>query len=97
MGSRDRRHWIVFGAGDKPNKSLIAYPSKMVGGCYAVKICELSTDCDYDYGFMDKPTTEKLLEEISGEYTTLYFTKKESVDAFIKLLEHVKEQMEHES
>lgn len=48
MGSRDRRHWVVFGAGDKPNKSLIAYPSKSMNG-WAVKICELEQNiCEYE-------------------------------------------------
>lgn len=92
MGKQSRKHWIVFGAGDKPNKSLIAYPSKLTSG-YALKICELSTDCDYEYGHTDNPTVEQLLEENSGEYTTLYFGKKESVEAFIKILEYIKEQL----
>lgn len=71
MGSRDRRHWVVFGAGDKPNKSLIAYPSKSMNG-WAVKICELEQNiCEYEYGHIDKPTAEQILDENTREYTTV--------------------------
>lgn len=93
----DKKHWIVFGARDKGDKSLLAYYDKRAS-MFAVKILQQYDDCQHDFGRISADCGS-LISEIEGEYTTLYFAKKngiKSIDSFIDILEQVKIWMEVE-
>lgn len=74
----NNRHWVVFGAMEKPNKALIGFKSRRTSGM-EVHIVEI--DGDYDFG------EDIEFENVTKEYTTLYFAKKKSLQAFIRALE----------
>lgn len=76
----NNRHWVVFGAGTRPNKAVIGYKSPRING-YEVKICEIVPA--YKYG------DEIDLEDITGEYITLMFAKEESLSYFIDTLQTI--------
>lgn len=97
--SRNKEHWIVFGAQDKGDKSLLAYKDKKAG-MYAVKILQNSSDCDYEIGEKADTGFAAIKNEIEGEYTTLLFSGKngaKSIDTFIEILETVKSWMEKDA
>lgn len=75
-----REHYVVFGAGEKPNKGIIMVRVPGMRG-FAAIICELKNS-GYDYGEQKFP-----LSDIEGVYTTLYFTRKESLEAVTKVFQ----------
>lgn len=90
----NRQHGIVFGATDKPDKTIIAYKDK--NGMYALKICELVAGNSYQFGEEASCKPQALAEDVTGEYTTLYFAEKnglKSIDAMIAMLQRIKEWM----
>lgn len=85
----ERKHWIVFGAQDVADKSLLAYKDNR-SGMYAVKVLQNTDGCGYEFGAKADIDPEALESEISGEYTTLFFTGKNgirSLDVFIETLQ----------
>lgn len=94
----DKRSWIVFGARDKGDKSLLAYYDTKAS-MFAIKILQQYDDCQREFGVNANVDYGTLYNEIEGEYTTLYFAKKngiKSIDSFIDILEQVKRWMEAE-
>ena len=78
-------HYIVFGAGTKPNKVLVLGKATKGPGKWAISICEARNDGKYTYG------DEVKAEDVEGIYTTLYFCKKESVEVMINALRLIEE------
>lgn len=95
MGNKplsERKHWIVFGAQDVGDKSLLAYKDNR-SGMYAVKILQNADNCGYEFGAKANITPEALESEIGGEYTTLFFTGNngiKSLDVFIETLQKLR-------
>lgn len=95
---KGQKHWIVFGAKDKGDKSLIAYYDKRAS-MYAVKVLQQHDDCLHDFGRVGDTDYSTLQREIEGEYITLYFSPKngvKSIDSFIDILGQVKRWMTKE-
>ena len=93
-----KKHWIVFGAWDDPDKSLVAYKDKKAG-MWAVKVMHLGDEGDQGRGKLTRPPIDRLLSDEAREYTTIYFANKhgkESIDAWINILEYVKENWDNE-
>lgn len=87
MAKNKRIPYVVLGAGDKPNKGMIAYKMKD-SNMYNLSFVELANNGEYGYG------DNYSLEHIKGVYLSILFAKVESVDAVIKELQCIKEKME---
>lgn len=72
--------YAVFGAGDKANKALIGFKSQFMSG-YEVHICE----CEGNHAIGDDGVVQN--DDITGEYFTMYFCKRESLRAMIRVLQ----------
>lgn len=85
-----REHYVVFGAGRKPNKSILtARIRRGTGpGKWMLRIEELENSGG-KYAVGD-PAEER---DVSGVYTTLYFTEraKDSVRVLIRQLQRILE------
>jgi hypothetical protein len=90
MSRKKYQHYVVFGALDKPDKGLLTAKVTSGPGKYALVITQLGRGKDRDYGGAFD------IEDIEGTYTTLYFCKRESVDAMIKALEKLRDEWEKE-
>lgn len=77
-----KKRWVVFGAGQHANKALVGFKGPLRG--VEVRVCELK-DGHYERGEVPD------INDIDGEYVTMYFTKEESVDLMIRFLEGCKE------
>lgn len=87
--SRKSALYIVFGAGDIHNKAVIIGPSGRLSG-YECNIVSLKDGSNYAAG----ETIDTA--DIDGLYTTLYFTKLESLRAFSNALNEVVKRWEDE-
>lgn len=74
--------YVVFGAGENgnANKALIGFKSQMTSG-YELHICE--TEGNHKIG--DSGVIQN--GDITGEYFTMYFCKRESLRAMIRVLQ----------
>lgn len=80
-----RSAFVVFGCGDKANKGVIAGKFR---GMWGLKVLELADRSKYERG----DTFE--IDDVAGEYFTMYFAKKASIDCLIWDLQRLKEKME---
>lgn len=80
---------IVFGAGDRPTKTVIGGEYKRIRGTAVVAICEINND-DGKYDWGDKVAKD----DIGGMYTSILFCNKGALDGFIKDLTDLKKAME---
>lgn len=102
MGNKplnERHHFVVFGAKDTGDKSLLAYKDKKTG-TYAIKILQNTADCRYAHGEAASTDFASIVNETDGEYITLYFADKngvKSIDTFMRQLETVKGWMEQDA
>ncbi|MBR1616321.1 MAG: hypothetical protein IJ673_12725 [Treponema sp.] len=78
-------HYVVFGAWKEPDKVLIVAKTKNGPGKWALIIGQALNDGRYTYG------DEVREEDVESIYTTLYFCKPESLDAFINALTIMRE------
>ena len=85
-----REHYVVFGAWKEPNKVLIAAKPENGPGRRALVIGQLRDSSSYGYG------DSVARDDVEGIYTTLFFCKKESLDAFIKTLVAMREDWDKE-
>lgn len=81
--------FVVFGAGEKADKAVIAAKSR-IGEGFEVHICQ--TDKEHDFGSKEK----EIVRDVSGEYVTFYFTRKESLRAMIDVLRNTLQLWEKE-
>ena len=72
-----REHYVVFGAGDVPDKGVLGMKSRRMGG-YELRILQLKNSEKYERG------SKFDMEDVDEQYTTLYFRKKESLEYFIR-------------
>lgn len=72
--------YCVFGAFEKADKALIGFRSQLTSG-YELHICQ----CSKEHDFGDGGVVQN--EDISGEYFTMYFCKRESLRAMIRVLQ----------
>lgn len=83
-----RKHYVVFGAGGIPDKGVLGMKSRQMSG-YELHVLQLRNDGKYEYGDNFE------IDDIDGEYTTLYFAKKDSLKSFIKSCEALLQMWEH--
>lgn len=81
-----REHYVVFGAGDEPNKVLMIAKPPNGPGEMALVIGQARNNGKYNYG------DDVVAEDVEGIYTTLFFCKRESIDVLIKTLEKMREE-----
>lgn len=87
--SRKSSHYVVFGVGDTPNKAVIVGKSPRLSG-YECNIVGLDNNGKYAIG----DTIEA--EDVESLWTTLYFTKLESLKAFANVLNEAIRRWEEE-
>lgn len=79
---------IVFGAGNKADKAIIGFRSKQVDG-YEVHICQCEKEHEFGDNLPNLPEIVIQNEDITGEYFTMYFCKRESLRAMIRVLQEI--------
>ncbi len=79
--------FVVFGAGENAHKGVICYSSRNTGG-WAAKIVQLADSTQ------TKPGQQFTMEDVEGEYFTLYFCTKDSLQEFIATLQEALEAWE---
>lgn len=79
--------FVIFGAGENSHKGVICYPSRNTGG-WAAKIVQLADSTQ------TKPGQQFSMEDVEGEYFTLYFCTKDSIREFIAALQGALEEWE---
>lgn len=80
---------IVFGASEKPTKTVLCGEYRKIRGTAIAALCEIKNgDGKYDHG--DRVAKE----DIDGVYATILFCNKKSLEGFIEDLEGLKKAME---
>lgn len=76
--------YVVFGAndGNSANKALLGFKSESMSG-YELHICEYNGKC------MVGENGEIKKDEITGEYFTIYFAKRESLHSMMRVLQQL--------
>ncbi len=87
---RLKSHYIVFEASDKPDKGLVVGKVNGGPGKYALAFFAIENDGATGYGDSFD------VDAITEAYTTLFFCKRESVDAMIAALKCIRDQWEQE-
>lgn len=90
MSHKKEVPYVLFGAWDYPTKTLQAFRWKGLKGI-GVSICEIKND-DHKYNFGDLVPNE----DIVGRYFNIWFSKKESLDAFIKGMVELRRMMDED-
>lgn len=86
---------VVFGSGNKADKILIACKDERFSRKgITVSICQLKDECE-NYGVINN-SNSSITEDIDGEYAKLVFCKKQSLRAFIEMLEEAEKMMTEE-
>lgn len=83
-------HYIVFGAGDRHNKAIVIGKSQLMGG-YECNIIWLKDDKKYEAG----ETVD--IEDFSAIESTLYFTRLDSMKAFLNAMNEAIKKWEGET
>ena len=86
---KEKHRFVVFGAQDKGDKSVLAYKDKR-SGMYAIKILQNTPDCNYTHGDLVSSDYARVINETDGEYITMFFAHKngaKSIDALIRQLQ----------
>lgn len=87
---RKNEHYVVFGEAPRADKGVLAYKDPKTG-MYCVKILQLTSEIDTVAGFG--------LDEIEGEYITMYFAQQRgrlSLDMLIDVLTELRKLWEKE-
>ena len=79
--------YVIFGAGEKPNKAIVGIRRKDSKGA-GVVICEMENDGKYDFGSKDLSQ-----RDLTGAYAVLWFCKKKSLEGMISCLNELREEM----
>ena len=79
--------YVIFGAGEKPNKAIVGIRRKDSKGA-GVAICEMDNDGKYDFGSKDFSQ-----QDLTGVYAVLWFCKKASLEGMIDCLNELREEM----
>lgn len=77
-------NYVVFGASDTANKAIIVGRTPNGPGRFAVLIADLRGT--HEFG-----DTDFSVDDLGAAYTTMYFCKRESLDALIKALESARD------
>lgn len=79
--------YVVFGAhGGKADKAVVAVKSKRLSG-WEVHICQCSSD-------MERGSADIPPDSLTGEYMTLFFCRKDTLQGFIRVLQEALDKWE---